>query len=210
VVPLVIIVWVSTVWRRSRRWVLVLALVAMAFVAGWWINPPYPFSPEDNLNYRDFVLLHQRAAQYIAEKHANDRVLTAWPATDELGKPYLGYVAQPVRVVALENFSPAEIARAARIREQYDVVLMFSTKYEPGVNLFDRVPYWEAISRRYFDYHRNVPPELAAALLQGKLVKHWRRGGQWVAVIELEKTLDASGSRPAGGRGGRSGAASSR
>lgn len=191
VVPLVIIVWVSTVWRRSRKWVLVLALIAMAFVAGWWINPPYPFSPEDNLNYRDFVLLHQRAAQYISERHGNDRVLTAWPATDELAKPYLGYVREPVRVLALENFSPQEMARAARIRGQYDVVLMFSTKYEPGWNLFDRVPFWEAISRRFFDYHRNVPPELAAALLQGKPVKHWRRGGQWVAVIEIEKTLDA-------------------
>jgi len=192
VVPLVIIVWVSTVWRRSRRWLLVLGLVAIAFVAGWWINPPYPFAPEDNLSYRDFVLLHQRAAQYIADRHGNERVLTAWPASDELSKPYLGYVPRPIRVVTLENFSPTEIARAAGMRAQYDVVLMFSTKYEPGVNLFDKIPFWETISRRYFDYHRNVPPDLAAALLQGKLVKHWRRGGQWVAVIEIERAESAS------------------
>ena len=191
VVPLVIIVWTSTIWRRSRRWVLVLILIAMAFVAGWWINPPYPFSPEDNLNYRDFVLLHQRAADYLAEHNASDRVLTAWPATDELSKPYLGYVTVPMSVMRLEDFSPQQIARAAGEREKYDAVLMFSTKYEPAWNLFDRLPLWERVSRRFFDYHRNVPPELAAALLEGKLVKHWKRGGQWVAVIELEKAENA-------------------
>ena len=52
VVPLVILVCVSTLWRRVRLWRGVVAIVALMFVAGWFINPPYGFAPEDNLAYR--------------------------------------------------------------------------------------------------------------------------------------------------------------
>ena len=52
VVPLVILVCVSTLWRRVRLWRGVAAIVALMFVAGWFINPPYGFAPEDNLAYR--------------------------------------------------------------------------------------------------------------------------------------------------------------
>ena len=40
VVPLVIIVWVSTLWRRVRWWRAVLALVLAAFVTALFVNPP--------------------------------------------------------------------------------------------------------------------------------------------------------------------------
>ena len=56
VVPLVIIVCVSTLWRRVRWWHTVIALVVAAFVAALFVNPPYGFSPEDNLAYRDCIL----------------------------------------------------------------------------------------------------------------------------------------------------------
>ncbi len=51
VVPLVILVCVSTLWRRVRLWRGVAAIVALIFVAGWFTNPPYGFAPEDNLAY---------------------------------------------------------------------------------------------------------------------------------------------------------------
>ena len=53
VVPLVILLWVSTLWRRMRYWKLIVAAVAIAFVMGLFVNPPYGFSLEDNLAYRD-------------------------------------------------------------------------------------------------------------------------------------------------------------
>src|SRR5882757_3029258 len=46
VVPLVILVLVSTLWRRVRYWRMVVALVAIAFVAGLFTNPPYGFAIE--------------------------------------------------------------------------------------------------------------------------------------------------------------------
>src|SRR5205807_9137616 len=66
VVPLVILVMVSTIWRRVRYWRLVVALVAAAFVTALFTNPPYGFSIEDNLAYRDYILMHTEAARFLA------------------------------------------------------------------------------------------------------------------------------------------------
>ena len=57
VVPLVIVVAVSTFRRRLRYWLAAVTMVAVAFVVAWFWNPPYGFSPEDNLAYRDYVRL---------------------------------------------------------------------------------------------------------------------------------------------------------
>ena len=61
VVPLVILLGVSTFWRRVGWSRVVIAIIALMFVAGWFINPPYGFAPEDNLAYRDYIRLHQNA-----------------------------------------------------------------------------------------------------------------------------------------------------
>jgi len=58
VVPLVILIGVSTIWRRLAAWKLVLGGLAVLFVAGWFWNPMYSFPFEDNLAYRDYVQLH--------------------------------------------------------------------------------------------------------------------------------------------------------
>lgn len=191
VTPLVILLSVSTLRRRVRRWGWVVALVCAGFVAGLLLNPPYPFAPEDNLAYRDYVILHKRAADLLTARYPHARVLTAWPATDELTKPYLGYAPQPLAVVPVENFSAAPLSAAVRDSSRYDVALVFSTKYQPPVDLFDLLPFWERLQERYFDYHRDLSADDAARMLGGRVVWHDERRGEWVAVIEIERTLNA-------------------
>ncbi len=118
VVPLVILVCVSTLWRRVRLWRGVVAIVALMFVAGWFINPPYGFAPEDNLAYRDYIRLHQRAEEFLEARYPMARVLTAWPASDELTRPYLGYVTRPMRVVRIEHFALEQLMSAADARSE--------------------------------------------------------------------------------------------
>jgi hypothetical protein len=188
VTPLVILLCVSTLRRRVRRWLWVVALVCAGFVAGLMTNPPYPFAPEDNLAYRDYVILHKRAADFLSANYPHARVLTAWPATDELTKPYLGYARQPLAVVPVENFSAAPLSAAARPPQAgYDVALVFSTKYQPEHNLFDSFPYWERLQERYFDYHRDLSADDAARMLGGRIVWHDERPGEWVAVVKLDQ-----------------------
>ncbi|MFB3916567.1 MAG: ArnT family glycosyltransferase [Terriglobales bacterium] len=184
VYPLVIIVCVSTLWRRVPWWTAAIAVTALAFAAGLFVSPPYRIAPEDNLSYADYVRLHQ-AADGILAKHAHKRVLTAWPASDELTKPYLGYVPRPVSVVRIENFSAPEIELAARQRDQYDFALLFSTKYEPPQRSFAS-QWWQHIQERFFDYHRDLPPDTAAQLLGGRLIYRQHRGSQWIAIIAIE------------------------
>ncbi len=184
-VPLVIIVSVSTLWRRVSFWRAAVACVGLAFIAAWFWNPHYGFSPEDNLAYRDYVVLHEDGERYLEARYPMARVLTAWPASDEISRPWLGYATRPMRVVRIENFSLDEIISAADFRSHYDVALIFSTKYEPGPALWDRWPAWTELKSRFFGFHRDLPPAAAAQILGGRMVFSERRQGQWIAVIEM-------------------------
>lgn len=192
-VPLVIIVSVSTLRRRLKYWSLVICVVAVAFVTAWFWNPPYGFSPEDNLAYRDYVEMHQKAERFLEARYPMGRVLTAWPASDELTRPWLGYTTRPMQVVRVEDFSVEQVMSAAEFRSNYDIALVFSTKYEPVHPLFDRWRKWSELKHRFFGYERDLPPSIAAQMLGGQIVYSEQRKGQWVAVIEMktEEILDA-------------------
>jgi hypothetical protein len=191
VVPLVLIIGVSTLRRRVQVWRWVVAIVALAFVVGLFVNPPYGFSPEDNLAYRDYIFLHQHAEDFVEARYPMARVLTAWPASDELTRPYLGYVTRPMRVLRIEDFRVEQLMSTADFRSQFDVALVFSTKYEPPHPLLEDWPIWIEWKTRFFGWHRDVPPSAAAQLLGGQLVYTERRRGQWVGVIELERVVEA-------------------
>jgi hypothetical protein len=191
VVPLVILVLVSTLWRRARYWKLIVGAVAIAFVAGLFSNPPYGFSLEDNLAYRDYVVMHAEASRFLAMRYPGQRVLTAWPASDELTRPWLGYISanatQPFRVLRIENFSAPQIDIAARARGQFDVALVFSTKYHPPNPLVDNWDAWQRVKEKFFGYHRDLLPEDIAQRLDGTIAYHKEMNGQWIAVIAAER-----------------------
>jgi Dolichyl-phosphate-mannose-protein mannosyltransferase len=186
-VPLIIIVSVSTLWRRLSYWPAAVTFVALAFVAALFWNPHYGFSPEDNLAYRDYIVLHQDGERFLEARYPMARVLTAWPASDEIARPWLGYITRPMRVVRIENFSLDEMLSAADFRSNYEVALIFSTKYEPGPAPWDHWRTWTQLKSRYFGFHRDLPPAAAAQILGGNLVFSEQRQGQWIAVIEITK-----------------------
>ena len=109
VIPLVIILAVSTLRRRVRLWPAMIGVILLAFVVAWFWNPPYGFSPEDNLAYRDYILLHEDGETFLEARYPMARVLTAWPASDELTRPWLGYITRSMRVVRIEDFSADEV-----------------------------------------------------------------------------------------------------
>jgi 4-amino-4-deoxy-L-arabinose transferase-like glycosyltransferase len=160
VLPLVVLVWVSTIWRRVPLWPLALALVCAAFVYRLEVNPPYEFPWEENLAYRDFILLHRDAARFLEDRYPEARVLTTWPATDELKNPYFGYLDRPLKVFAVENFKRDALEEAAAHKSDYDAALLFSTHGGPTLD--------EALHT-----------------LGGHVVFREERKGQWVAVVEM-------------------------
>ncbi|HEX3819119.1 MAG TPA: glycosyltransferase [Candidatus Sulfotelmatobacter sp.] len=192
-VPLLIILVMSTLRRRLRYWKVAVGVFAAAFVLAWFWNPPYSFAPEDNLNYADYVRLHEDAERFLEARYPMAHVLTAWPASDELARPWLGYVTRPVQVVRIEDFSLEQVLSAAEFRSHFEVALVFSTKYEPARPLLDSARTWTDLKRRFFGYHRDLPPGAAAHILGGHIVFSEEHKGQWVAVIKMEdeQVLDA-------------------
>jgi hypothetical protein len=112
--------------------------------------------------------------------------------------------------VRIEDFSAEQVISAADFRDHFEIAFVFSTKYEPEHAWLERwvlsgsktgwrtraYAEWQALKRRFFGYHRDLPPALAAQILGGKVVFSAERKGQWVAVIEMrkEEILDADNS----------------
>lgn len=193
--PLIILFCVAALHRRVRRWPWLIAFSAAAFIAALFVNPPYRFAPEDNLAYSDFIRLQQAAVRQIVARYPGEAVLTAWPATNELTKPGLGYVSHPVPVTAIDNFSYNQIQRAAQPGERYTVGLIFSTKYSPPRGLFFG-RFNRAMDSRYFGFHYDLPPALIAHLLGGRVVWQQQRHGLWAAVIHFDRPAVAQLARP--------------
>jgi 4-amino-4-deoxy-L-arabinose transferase-like glycosyltransferase len=159
---------------------LVLSAVAVCFVGGWFINPPYPFPFEDNLAYADFIRLHEQAAHFLESQPDQPRILTAWPATDELARPFLGYVHNPLRVVPVQGFAGRELADVPP--ESFDLLYLYSRRWEPPGNWLERYPAWLRMQGRYFDYQPQTDAQAVAARYHLRLVAQMERRGQWVQI----------------------------
>jgi hypothetical protein len=196
-VPLVILLSVNVVRMYAPRWQWWIAGCAAAFVAALIFNPPWFISPEDNLTWTEYVRMHQSAARYVEQHYSQERILTAWTASDELNRPFLGYVQKPLSVVRIENFTAEEILKASGQTESFDAVVAFSTKYEPPRGFFQHIPGWTRVQTRYFDYHQDLPAAAISRLLHGRIVWQARTPGEWIAVIEIDKIRNARAVLPA-------------
>ena len=189
--PLLLLLCVDAWVTRMRWWPAVAALTAAGFLAGIWINPPYAFAPEDNLTYRDMIVLHQQATALIAHRFPLATVLTAWPASAELERPMLGYVKTPIKVFGIENFSREQMEKAAAQPGDYDTALLFSTKWEPPSGQLDFSRSHENADMRFFDFHHDLQPAEAAAMLHGDVVWQAQRGAEWAAVLRFPRIVNA-------------------
>ena len=194
--PLVLLMAVSIFYRRVPYWQGLALFSAVAFVVGLFINPPYGFSPEDNLTYAHVVRMHQAGIAQLTRRYPGATVLTAWPLSDEVKRPELGYVKQPWDVCLIDDFSAAQIDRAAQEPQAYSAALVFSTKYEPPSPLF--LIGGEALDERYFGMHHDLPPERIARQLGGTL--EWKRDDDdmWIALIRFNRQIEARAEPPGG------------
>jgi 4-amino-4-deoxy-L-arabinose transferase-like glycosyltransferase len=190
--PLILLLCVAIWHRHLRQWWPLAVLSAAAFLAGIWINPPYAFAPEDNLTYRDFIVLHQRAVRFIDQAYPQATVLTAWPATSELNRPELGYTNHPIKTVPIQNFAIDQIQKAAADPGSYDVALIFSTKWDPSPTQINLGRRNQSADTKYFDFHRDLSPAEVATLLHGDVVWQAHRKGEWAAVIHFPRIVEAA------------------
>jgi 4-amino-4-deoxy-L-arabinose transferase-like glycosyltransferase len=188
--PLLLIVCVAAWQSRMRRWPLIAALTLVAFGIGCEVNPPYPFAPEDNLAYRDMIVVHQHAIDFVMSRYPQATVLTAWPVLADLQRPELGYLKTSMKTAATENFSSEELRKATVNPASYDVVIVFSTKYDPPVGGLNLAGHSREDDKRFYDWHADLLPGEAAAMLHGQVVWEEDRKGEWAAVITFPRGYD--------------------
>jgi len=190
--PLVLVLAVVTFYRRVPFWHGMAGLCAAAFVAGIFISPPYGFAPEDNLAYARVIRLHQAGIAQLARRYPGATVLSAWPVTDDLSKPELGWVKEPWDVYAIEDFSEAQVERAAENPGRYSAALVFSTKYDPP----PLISLGRRYDERYFGLHHDLSPEEIAIHLHGQLVWKGEDDGMWVGLIRFNRQFEALAAPP--------------
>lgn len=189
--PLVLLLAVTTLYRRVSYWQSVTLLAAVAFIAGLFLNPPYGFAPEDNLAYARVVRMDMDAIAQLNKRYQGAPVLTAWPVSDQLTRPELGYVKEPWNVFSIEDFTAQQIDIAAQEPEKYSAAIVFSTKYDPPQGIFTLGSREEALNERYFGLHHDLPPEAIAQRLGGAMVWKEENQGMWIALIRFNRQVEA-------------------
>lgn len=191
VYPLLLLVAVGIWWERTAYWSALAALTAVAFLSALWINPPTYFAPEDNLTYRDMIVVHQEAIAWLQQHAPDATVLTAWPAAAELFRPELGYTQHPFKVVAIEDFSAAEIARIAQEPGKFDTALVFTTHYVTPAFQQYLLNHPNSKRGRAYLQTRDLSPAEIARVLGGRVVWQDDRDGEWAAVLQFNRRYDA-------------------
>jgi 4-amino-4-deoxy-L-arabinose transferase-like glycosyltransferase len=161
-------------WRRFSH----TAMLALLIV-GWFWNPPYPFSYENNLAWTDFVALQKEAANYLEAYAPDQRIASTWPFTGAIKHPYLGYVERPLTSVELPGFHLKDIVDYDR--SSYDLLVVYEKFWTFEGRAFDN-NLLRPIIRQYKDYH---PQATEAEVLAGTgliPIHRWDRGGQWIEI----------------------------
>lgn len=196
VYPLLLLICVAT-WRAATRWWTLLAgVTAAAFVSAWWLSPPTSFAPEDNLTYRDMIVVHQQAIQFVQRRYPEATVLTAWPVAMDLVRPEMGYIDRPMHVTSLDSFTREQVLKAAQEPYKYDTAIVFPTHYTtPALQRYFAKHPATLRAQDYFA-HRDLPPEEIARMLRGRVVWQADRHGEWAAVLRFARSYEATNITP--------------
>jgi hypothetical protein len=189
--PLILIVCID-LWRtRTRWWPVFVAFTTAAFISALWINPPTSFAPEDNLTYRDMIVVHQEAIDYVVEHFPTATILTAWPVAADVFRPELGYVTHPLKATSIDDFTLPQIRKAASEPDRYDTAIVFTTHFlAPSFRRY-LLDHPDSRSGREFAASHDLSPAEIAAILHGRIVWQDDRNGEWAAVLRFDRAYDA-------------------
>lgn len=190
--PIILLLCIDTWRERTRSLPWLTAITAAFFISGLWINPPTAFAPEDTLVYRDMILVHQQAIAFVNQRYPDATVLTAWPVSNDLFNPELGYTDHRMKVTPIENFSLDEIQKAAQHPDDFDTAIVFTTHYvAPSLQRYLLSHPGSRIGQ-VVTANPDLTPAQIALLLQGHIV--WQSpnlDGEWAVVLRFNRSYEA-------------------
>lgn len=151
-------------------------LLAMLF-----LNPPWPYALENNLAMIDMIESHKNVAGLIEARLGRNRITTAWPLTDALRKPYLGYVEEPIPSVrSVEDFSVERLRSLEWTKG--DVLILYSRSWNPETSLA-RWPAIEGFLRQYFQFPKEAGVSEATTIPGLQSLIGFEQRGFWVEIL---------------------------
>lgn len=153
--PFFYIAGAASINNALKKYVFIVVIVVLAlFVLSWHGNregqPGYLL--EDNMEYRDAIVVHKQMAEYIEKDYPNSIVLTQWPMVNQLRYPEDGFVKKPLTVIDVDHYQFSNVgdfklnmqdAYRYRFYERKDVK-------ENDVRLYDKL-YKSPLERKDFD-----------------------------------------------------------
>lgn len=73
------------------------------------------------MEYLDLIETHYNATKYIETNFPNSTVLTAWPQSEELREPILGYVNKPIKAIDITEL----LKNSTLEKEIYNIDLIY-------------------------------------------------------------------------------------
>ncbi len=182
VLPVLYAAFAAAMSTLSGRWRHgVLALGCAGLIAMLFVNPPWPYALENNLAMVDLVEAQRNAAGFVESGLSRSRITTAWPLTDALRKPYLGFVEEPIASVrAVEDFSLERLKKLDW--ERGDVLILYARAWDPAFGLA-RWPWVRGLLRRYFRFADEAGLRDVADLPALKPLVGFEQRGFWVEIL---------------------------
>ncbi len=159
ILPALPIVYVIGAWSLLElftmpAWRTAVVAITVVFMAWTLTHQPLTSSSEFNLRYLDVVAIHRTMCGLIAAEHPGSRVLTAWPHTQELRQPELGYVKQAVRAESFNDGSElddrgADLILVSTVPLTDDMTELRDYAVRNGWRLLRRLENGPAISELY-------------------------------------------------------------
>lgn len=172
-------------YRPIWKWLSETALMAM-LIAGFFLNPPFPFQYEDNLAMVDFVGLQKAAAQFLDDSDPEARVASMWPFTGAIENPELGYLERPLKAVEIQSFDLP--ALQSLDRQTFDLLVVYSRQYPVEGSWLD-TKWLDPLLRRLPGYHPQATQDglIASGFVS---VARWERRGQWIEIYKRQARAD--------------------
>ncbi len=172
-------------WRMVSQAVLLPALAAASV-----INPPYPFPMENNLAFATFVSLHARAASFCEARFPGATIATTFPLASAMRRPEFGYVAKPLRIREVADFSAANLAPLQN--EKIDIIVIYPLMWDP-LHLVDQ-PALAQFLHGYYGYEPQLTSGEAGRLLNFRKIAQWTQNGQSIEVLAAPSISSLYGS----------------
>ena len=183
VVPLVILMMVSTSVAASTLLDMIVGSGGHRLCCGLFSNPPYGFSPEDNLAYRDYVVMHVEAGRFSGDAISRG---TRFDRMAGVGRTYpaLAWLCQ-CQCQRWCGFSRPAHRGFFRFRRStwrpepansMTWLWLFRRSTSRAHPLLQNWEFWQRMKERFFGYHRDLLPEDIAQRLGGTIAYH---DGTW-------------------------------